>query len=57
MAEKKKADNQGKEIFQCTGALMLFRPEFFEHCGLLDDSFVPLGRGSGIGSSARRSRR
>lgn len=37
MAEKKKADNQGKEIFQCTGALMLFRPEFFDHCGLLDD--------------------
>lgn len=43
MAEKKKADNQGKEIFQCTGALMLFRPEFFEHCGLLDDSLFLWG--------------
>lgn len=43
MAEKKKVDNQGKEIFMCTGALMLFRPEFFDHCGLLDDSLFLWG--------------
>lgn len=41
--EKKKFDPECKEIFQCTGAVMLFRPAFFEHCGLLDDSLFLWG--------------
>lgn len=31
------------EIFQCTGALMILRPDFFAHCGLLDDSLFLWG--------------
>ncbi|ADU27856.1 glycosyltransferase [Ethanoligenens harbinense] len=31
------------EIFLCTGALMLLRPAFFKHCGLLDDSLFLWG--------------
>lgn len=41
--EKKIFDPESKEIYQCTGAVMLFRPAFFEHCGLLDDSLFLWG--------------
>lgn len=41
--EKKKCNKEEKEIFQCTGALILLRPAFFKHCGLLDDSLFLWG--------------
>ena len=41
--EKKNKIDKSIEIFQCTGALMLFRPDFFEHCGMLDDSLFLWG--------------
>ena len=43
LIQKKRMDNCGKEIFLCTGALMLFKPEFFEHCGFLDESLFLWG--------------
>lgn len=41
--EKKRCLETSTEIFQCTAALMLFRKEFFDHCGLLDDSLFLWG--------------
>lgn len=40
---KKEKLNTETEIFQCTGALMILRPDFFKNCGLLDDSLFLWG--------------
>lgn len=40
---KKVKLNKAMEIFQCTGACMIFTPTFFEHCGLLDDTLFLWG--------------
>ena len=41
--QKKEKVTESMEIFQCTGAIMLLRPSFFGHCGLLDDSLFLWG--------------
>ena len=41
--EKQEKHEEPVQIFQCTGALMIFTPQFFEHCGLLDDSLFLWG--------------
>lgn len=34
---------ESNEIFLCTGALMIFTPLFFQHCGMLDESLFLWG--------------
>lgn len=40
---RKKKLKKKAEIYMCTGALLLLRSSFFEHCGLLDDSLFLWG--------------
>ena len=43
ISEKKKKLDESKEIFQCTGAILILKSLFFEHCNFLDDSLFLWG--------------
>lgn len=43
MRERMNKLNTPTEIFQCTAVMLILRPEFFEHCGYLDESLFLWG--------------